>query len=102
MFFFACAEYVQPAEAVAPSTMFVPENSLVYIFLVQERCSDKNSMLGRGELVRKCWRLYLWRAGGSHVGCWQALPHEDAAVVVFLGWCFLFENGCVWHNYLPC
>lgn len=44
----------------------------------------------------------MCRAGGSHVGCWQALPREDVAVVVSLGWCFLFENGCSWHNRLPC
>lgn len=44
----------------------------------------------------------MCRAGGSCVGCWQALPREDVAVVVFLGWCFLFENGHGWHNHLPC
>lgn len=99
MFFFAHAV----CRGCGRSTMFVPENFLlVYIFLVRERCSDKNSMLGRGNLVRKCWRLYVCRAGGSRVGCWQALPHEDVAVVVFLGWWFLFENDHGWHNHLPC
>lgn len=34
--------------------------------------------------------------------CWQALPCEDVAVVVSLGWCFLFVNGRGWHNHLPC
>lgn len=65
--------------------MFVPGDFLlVYILLVREGLLDKSSMLGRGEPVRRCQRLYMCGAGGSHVGCQQALPPRGCGYDGFL------------------